>query len=306
MDATDHRARLEPFQALIGEWAIEMTHPMVGGAVVRGRTAFEWLEGGRFLIQRAVNEHPDFPDSLCVIGVMEGENDLSMQYFDSRGVHRSYVIGFDGTELTVARDAEGFAQRLSAMLSEEGSTLAGVWQLNEDDRGYRDDLAFTYRRVVGVDGSMGVAEREAMARGIVDGNSYMTLGTADADGVPWASPVWYAAASYAEFFWVSKPGARHSQNIAVRPEVGIVIYDSTVPISTGKAVYMAARAEEVTAAREIARGMSIFSQRSLEQGGREWTPDDVGASARLRLYRAMASEQFVLSSEDERLPFRLE
>ena len=35
-------------------------------------------------------------------------------------------------------------------------------------------------------------------------------------------------------------------------------------------------------------------------------PDDVGSSARLRLYRAMASEQFVLSPEDERLPFTLE
>ena len=70
---------------------------------------------------------------------------------------------------------------------------------------------------------MDVFEREAMARAIVDANSYLTLGTADAEGLPWASPVWYAPASYREFFWVSKPGARHSQNIAVRPEVGIVI-----------------------------------------------------------------------------------
>jgi Pyridoxamine 5'-phosphate oxidase len=157
-----------------------------------------------------------------------------------------------------------------------------------------------YRRM------MDVAERAAMARAIVDSNSYMTLGTADADGLPWASPVWYAPASYREFFWVSKPGARHSHNITVRPEVGIVIFDSTVPISTGKAVYMAARAAQVTTADEIERGMSIFSRRSLEQGGREWTPDDVGATARLRLYRATASEQFVLSPGDERLPFRLE
>jgi len=149
-------------------------------------------------------------------------------------------------------------------------------------------------------------EREAMARDIIDGNSYMTLGTADANGLPWASPVWYAPASYREFFWVSKPGARHSQNIAARPEVGIVIFDSTVPISTGKAVYMAARAEQVTAPDEIDRGMAVFSRRSLDQGGREWTGDDVGPTARLRVYRAMASEQFVLSSEDERLPFSLE
>jgi hypothetical protein len=119
---------------------------MLEDRVVRGRATSEWLEGGRFLIQRAVNEHPDFPDSLSVIGVMEGENDLSVQYFDSRGVHRAYGIAFDGRELSMERNAPGFAQRARATLSDEGSTLAGVWQLNEDDRGYRDDLAFTYRR----------------------------------------------------------------------------------------------------------------------------------------------------------------
>jgi hypothetical protein len=152
MDEVDPKAKLEPFEALIGEWTIEMTHPMLEDTVVRGRAIYEWLEGGRFLIQRAANEHPEIPDSLSVIGVMEGENELSMQYFDSRGVHRVYAIGFDGRELTLARDAPGFAQRGSAKLSDDGSTLAGVWQLNEDDRGYRDDLAFTYRRAFGGDG----------------------------------------------------------------------------------------------------------------------------------------------------------
>jgi hypothetical protein len=29
MDEADPRAKLEPFQALIGQWTIEMTHPMV-------------------------------------------------------------------------------------------------------------------------------------------------------------------------------------------------------------------------------------------------------------------------------------
>ena len=69
---------------------------------------------------------------------------------------------------------------------------------------------------------------------------------------------------------------------------------------------MAARAEEVIVADQIERGMSVFSQRGLAQGDRVWTPDDVDASARLRLYRATASEQFVLSPDDERLPFTLE
>ena len=96
MDEADPRVKLQPFEALLGEWTIEMTHPMAEDTVVRGRATYEWLEGGRFLIQRAVNDHPDFPDSLSVIGVMEGDEDLSMQYFDSRGVHRIYEMTFEG------------------------------------------------------------------------------------------------------------------------------------------------------------------------------------------------------------------
>jgi hypothetical protein len=142
----DPNERLKPFAVLIGEWSTEATHPAFADTVVRGRVRFEWLPGECFLIQRAENEHPAFPDSISVIGVMEGDADLSMQYFDSRGVHRVYGIGFDGRELRISRDAPGFAQRLSAKLSTDGSTLAGVWQLNRDNQGFRDDLAITYRR----------------------------------------------------------------------------------------------------------------------------------------------------------------
>jgi hypothetical protein len=150
MNTPDPREKFEPFKALIGGWTMELTHPAIEGNVIRGRTTYEWLEGGRFLIQRAENEHPDFPDSLSVVGVMEGDSDLSMQYFDSRGVHRVYAVAFDGRELTLERDEPGFAQRLSATLSDDGLTLTGVWQLNEGD-GYRDDLALTFRRASGAD-----------------------------------------------------------------------------------------------------------------------------------------------------------
>jgi nitroimidazol reductase NimA-like FMN-containing flavoprotein (pyridoxamine 5'-phosphate oxidase superfamily) len=71
----------------------------------------------------------------------------------------------------------------------------------------------------------------------------MTLATADADGVPWASPVWYATEDGRHFYWVSDPDARHSRNIAQRPEIAIVIFDSTVTPDNADAVYFAARAE---------------------------------------------------------------
>jgi nitroimidazol reductase NimA-like FMN-containing flavoprotein (pyridoxamine 5'-phosphate oxidase superfamily) len=38
----------------------------------------------------------------------------------------------------------------------------------------------------------------AVARTIIDANQYMTLATADAQGQPWAAPVFYATADYFE------------------------------------------------------------------------------------------------------------
>jgi dihydrofolate reductase/nitroimidazol reductase NimA-like FMN-containing flavoprotein (pyridoxamine 5'-phosphate oxidase superfamily) len=140
----------------------------------------------------------------------------------------------------------------------------------------------------------------ALARGIVDAGRYMTLGTADESGLPWVSPVWYAPAAYRELFWVSSPGARHSRNVSARPQVSIVIFDSRAPVGTGQGVYMAAVAEELTG-EELERGVLVFSRRSQEEGLRAWTEADVTPPARHRLYRATASEHFVLGQRDERV-----
>jgi len=72
---------IEGFAALVGEWTTEATHPMLPGVVVRGTASIEWLEGESFLIVRARNDHPQFPDSLSVIGDTDG---VRMHYFDSR------------------------------------------------------------------------------------------------------------------------------------------------------------------------------------------------------------------------------
>ena len=101
-------------------------------------------------------------------------------------------------------------------------------------------------------------ERAELARGIIDANLYMTLATADREGRPWASPVYYAVDGYREFVWVSDPDATHSRNLAARPQIAIVIFDSTQPINTGRGVYMSAHAEPV-ADPEIDRALEIFS-----------------------------------------------
>lgn len=138
------------------------------------------------------------------------------------------------------------------------------------------------------------------ARTIVDANAYMTLATADGAGVPWASPVWFAHRVFREFVWVSRPGARHSRNISVRRDVGIVVFDSTVAVGEGRAVYLEAVASEVHDDRAEA-WLTVFSDRSIAQGAAQWGIDRVTGDSPFRLYVATVSASYVLDDHDQRV-----
>lgn len=147
----------------------------------------------------------------------------------------------------------------------------------------------------------------AIAKNIIDSNMYMVLGTANESGHPWASPVYYASAGYTEFYWISSPEVRHSQNIAVRPQISIVIFNSQAPIGTGQGVYMSAIAEQLTGV-ELDRGIEIYSHTSLGHGGREWKQVDVQAPALYRMYRATVTQHWILDPAghpDHRTPVTL-
>ena len=142
----------------------------------------------------------------------------------------------------------------------------------------------------------------ALARAIVDENRFMTLGTADEEGRPWVSPVWFAPVTYRELLWASSPEARHSRNLATRPEVAVVIFDSH-RVGAWSGLYLAGVAEEL---REVDDAIGVYSRRSEAQGFRAWTPDDVLPPARHRLYRVGVAELFVLDDHDVRLPVELD
>lgn len=138
-------------------------------------------------------------------------------------------------------------------------------------------------------------------RAILDENSFMTLATSDADGVPWASPVWFATEDYRSLFWVSAPGARHSRNLAVRPEMSAVVFDSTQRPGDVQAVYLSATAVQVA---DVADGIGVFSRVSVRQGLAEWDASRVTGDARLRLYHANVAAHYVLDPDavgDERM-----
>jgi nitroimidazol reductase NimA-like FMN-containing flavoprotein (pyridoxamine 5'-phosphate oxidase superfamily) len=141
----------------------------------------------------------------------------------------------------------------------------------------------------------------ADARAVIDSNSYMTLGTADESGRPWVSPVWFAHSGYRELFWVSSPDARHSINLAARPEVGIVIFDSQVSPAEAEAVYVSATAEELSG-DAVEPGIEVFSRKSESDGLPAYSRADVEEPAKLRLYRATATEHFALGAGSQRIP----
>ena len=141
-------------------------------------------------------------------------------------------------------------------------------------------------------------------REIIEASRYLVLATADAAGRPWSTPVYFAHIGFTEFFWVSSPDVTHSVNIAVRPEVGIAIFDSHAAIGAGQGVYMSAVATRLEG-DEAARGIEAFSARSVAHGAREWTSQDVRPGAGLRLYRAIADSHSILAKDgqpDHRVP----
>lgn len=136
----------------------------------------------------------------------------------------------------------------------------------------------------------------AVAKTIINSNMYMMLGTADESGQPWVTPVYFSCADYREFYWISSPDVRHSRNIAIRPKISIVVFDSQVAVGNGQTVYMSALAKELTGA-DFDRGLSIYNGRfsnPADYGVHIIKSEDLQAPGLYHLYQTIALEHWVL------------
>lgn len=151
--------QLQPLDRLVGRWISEATHPALPNVVVSGTLSAQWLEGGHFLVIRTHNDHPDFPDAVSILGFTDVDRapdptdvpadpgaQMSMHYFDSRGVTRIYDALVDAATWRLFRNAPGFAQTFVGEFADDGETVLGLWRLCDDGATWRDDLRVTYRR----------------------------------------------------------------------------------------------------------------------------------------------------------------
>jgi uncharacterized protein YhbP (UPF0306 family) len=120
---------------------------------------------------------------------------------------------------------------------------------------------------------------------------YLVLGTADADGRPWVTPVFYAADGEHRVVWVSAPDSRHSRNIAARPEVAITVYDSSAPVGGAEALYLEATAGYV---EDDGRNAALAVLNSRLPDSHRLGTEDLEPSGPLQVYQAAITRHFVL------------
>ena len=147
-------AALNGLDVLTGRWEMEASFaagafgPGSPATTERGGlTTFEWLEGRYFVIQRFEVENPAAPSGIAIIGPGGVPGTLEQHYYDSRGVARVYQASMDGVTWKLWREAPGFWQRYSGVVSEDGSMIAGAWEKSGDGLEWERDFGLTYIKV---------------------------------------------------------------------------------------------------------------------------------------------------------------
>ena len=143
--------------ALVGEWSMVPEFQDAPAIDTGARVVFEWMRGGRFLIQRW--EVPgldpvDMPATgIAIIGADPESPDSFLQhYFDSRGVARVYRMSFSDAVWKLWRDSPDvspldFSQRYTGTLSADGRTISGSWEICNDGTTWEHDFDLTYTKL---------------------------------------------------------------------------------------------------------------------------------------------------------------
>ncbi len=126
---------------------------------------------------------------------------------------------------------------------------------------------------------------------VLTANRYLVLGTADEDGQPWVSPVFFAPLDANRLCWVSSPDSRHSRNIAHRTAVAITVFDSTVDVGKAAAAYFDAHAAPATPDEVDAALDSLNSRLPRDK---RLSGDDLQPRGPLVVYRADLQRSYVL------------
>jgi len=145
-EAAKPNAALQPLNVLVGTWNTSGTHPLVPGVTFHGRTSFDWLEGGAFLIMHSEIDEPQIPSGIAIFGTDDTTGECSMLYFDERGVSRRYEVSIKDNVWKWWRNTPEFSQRFAGTIAADGRTIDGRGELSRDGTSWERDLQLKYTR----------------------------------------------------------------------------------------------------------------------------------------------------------------
>ncbi len=99
---------------------------------------------------------------------------------------------------------------------------------------------------------------------ILQENLYMTISVASKSGDPWISNLYYVYDKNYNFYWYSPKDSLHSQRIKENPTVALAIFNSTAVGDDVDAVYIKAKAYEITSKSELVKGMILYAGKMIK------------------------------------------
>lgn len=134
------------------------------------------------------------------------------------------------------------------------------------------------------------------AKQIFQNIQYAALATADSQGDPWNTPVFCAYDKLGRIYWSSHIESMHSKNIAQRPQIFIVLYNSKAGKGEGTGLYIKAGVDVLTDIDEIKEALVLLGKR---RGKSFDHPEKFVANAQQRLYRATPHKAWINDAEQD-------
>ncbi len=138
---------LEPLKVFVGQWQTTGSHPYLPGIILHGRTTFDWLAGGAFLIMHTEIDHPGFPDGVAIFGSDDVAKTYYQLTFDERGISRKFDMTMTGNQLKWWRDEPSFSQRVIMTIEDNGNKMETQGEMSREGADWEKDLGLTYVRV---------------------------------------------------------------------------------------------------------------------------------------------------------------
>jgi len=119
---SEQDAALKSLDRLIGRWADS-------GPGLSGQSRFEWMEGGRFLLQHVnLVQGDQHTRGIEIIGYDEQSKSLKSHYFDCNGSILEYTWEVSDDTLTIWYGDAGSAAAYRGKFSPDGNSCSGAWE----------------------------------------------------------------------------------------------------------------------------------------------------------------------------------